>query len=72
MHVLGRRPTKDHGVHPVSLMRRHIDMEVVHKVLALHALVAPVSNFRREELHDSPKWRQGEERADPGIVYLYL
>ena len=68
VHVLVGRRAKEDGVHVVLFMGRHVVIEVVHKVLTLHPLVAPVSNFGGEKLHNTPKWRHCQQGADPGII----
>lgn len=70
--ILVRRPTEDNRVHMVFPMRRHIVMEIIHKVLPLHALITPITNLSGKELDNASKRRYREERADPRIIYLGL
>jgi hypothetical protein len=72
MGIPFRRPTKNHRIHAIFLMGRHIAVEIIHKVLPLHALIAPVTDLSREELNDSRKWGYREEGANPRIVYFCL
>lgn len=51
-------------------MRCHIVVEIIHEVLPLHALIAPVSNLGGKEFDDAPERRYREQRADPRIIYL--
>lgn len=53
-------------------MRRHIVMEIIHKVFPLHALIPPVSYLGGKEFDNATERRYREQRADPRIVYLGL
>lgn len=72
MRIPFRRPTKNHRIHAIFLMGRHVAVEIIHKVLPLHALVPPITDLSREELDDSSKGGYREEGADPRIVYFCL
>jgi len=72
MYTLTGCPAKDRRIHVIATMYRHVCVEVVHKVLALHALVASISDLCRKELDNSYERRHCEEGAYPGIIYFCL
>lgn len=63
--ILVRRPTENDRIHMIFPMRRHIAMETIHKVLPLHALIAPVTNLSGKEFDNAPERRYRKQRADP-------
>jgi hypothetical protein len=65
MRIPFRRPPKDHRIHAIFLMGRHVAVEIIHKVLPLHALVTPITDLGGEELDYSSKGGNREEGADP-------
>lgn len=72
MRIPVRGSTEDHRIHTVFLMGCHVAIEIIHKVLSLHALVAAVTYLGREELDDPRKGGKREKGADPRVVYLCL
>lgn len=43
-------------------------MKILHEVLPLISLIAAVSYFSGEELHDTEEWRHRQQRTNPAII----
>lgn len=72
MRIPVRGLTEEHRIQMILLMGCRVAIEIIHKVLSLHALIATITYLGREELDDSREGRYHEKGTYPRVVYLCL
>lgn len=65
MRIPVRGLTENHRIQMVLLMGCSVAIEIIHKVLSLHALIATITYLGREELDDSREGRYHKKGAYP-------